>query len=123
MKRFARFDPALAARLAFAAWIGLLSVATLLHVTLKEPVPGAPDWLVLTIAGVEAVSAFAFAVRPGGLALAGLCSSFSAASALHLMLGQSMWILQAYTLAAIFLYLLPDRTHREDAGHGKIGSQ
>jgi hypothetical protein len=122
MKLHVRSDPALAARLAFSAWIFLLSIGTLLEVLLRGPVSGAQGWLVLSIAGVEAAAAVAFAVYPGGLALAGLCSSFSAASVLHIILGQTVWRLPVYIVAAVFLYWLPHRTHREDAGHGQIHS-
>jgi hypothetical protein len=123
MKLLLRFDPVLAARLAFSAWIFLLSAATLFGVLVNGPVPGAPGWLVPGIAGVEAASALAFAAYPGGLALAGLCSGFSAASVLHVMLGQPIWRLPVYMLAAILLYWLQHRTHREVTRHGQIRSQ
>jgi hypothetical protein len=122
MKMDVRSDPGLAARLAFSAWIFLLSIGTLLEVSLKGPVFGAPGWLVLSVAGVEAASAVAFAVFPGGLALAGLCSSLSAASVMHIILGQTVWRLATYIAAAVFLYWLPHRTHSGDARHGQIRS-
>jgi len=93
------------ARAAFGAWIFLLSALTLLHTLDKPPFAGVPVWLVPAIAAVEAAAAAAFALRPSGLALAGLYAAFSAAAVLHIMLGQAPWQLLLYALVAAALYL------------------
>jgi hypothetical protein len=101
-----------AARWMFSAWIFFLGAMTLLHTIHNAPFAAVPLWLALAIAGLEAVAALAFAYRPSGLALAGLCSAFSGAGVLHIMLGQNPWPLLGYAMAVLCLYLTAQRVQR-----------
>jgi hypothetical protein len=94
------------ARCLFGLFIFTLSVLTLLHYLAGRDPDISPPWLVPLIAGAEAISAAAFTWRPSALALAGLCSTFSAAAAVHLARGEDPWPLLGFGLAAILLQQL-----------------
>lgn len=107
------------ARWLFCAWIVFAGAVALLHATLNPPLPGTPPWLVPAIAGIELISAAAFARRPNAWALAGLCSAFSGAIALHAMLGQRIVHLLGFTVCVLCLYAMPNRESRQAEKIGK----
>ena len=89
----------------FAAWILVVSAITAVKFSFYDIHIGAPNWLIVVIAVVETISASIFLSRANGFATAGLCSSFSAAMVIHIVVKNEIpWPLLCYMALALILH-------------------
>lgn len=89
----------------YGAWIFVISAITAIRFAFYGIHIGAPNWLIVCIAGLETISAGIFIWRANGFATAGLCSSFSAAMVVHVIVKNEVpWLLVAYAIFTLAIH-------------------